>query len=292
LFLILYGLFGGYRVSKSKMCRWKKGKGDPWLPLGLAFILVLPFLFHGFFLLYYQHTMVKRFQRDRFFHGRTFKKEHSEQKVILCMGGSSTEGSPFEPNWPYDYPRQLERALAEMNIDVVVANAGIISTNSQFALEHMQSVLEALKPDVVTINYMNNDSRGSLAESLLSLVQKIGFFYYTDKFETLHSENIHKLVRLVRSHGARCVFILEPHFNYIYFNKDPFPKMRRLINEIAYQEGAVVVDPNPIFKQEKDRPLFIDHNVHLTRFGTELLAEILALHIRNLFTIPMSKRDD
>jgi len=280
------GLFGGYRVTKANVERWTQGRGDPWLPLGFGLAFIMPFVAYGIFLIFYQHTAANRFERQKVFHGKTVNRDHAGQKLILCLGGSSTEGSPFRHDWPFDYPGHLERILLKMKLDVVVANAGIIATTSQFAFEHMPDVLEALHPDVVTINYMNNDGSGSLAEALFYLLKQIGFSHFEKRFENYRSQHIRNLVRLVKKHGAECVLILEPHFNDIYFGRDPFPKIRRLIQEIAVQEGAVVVDPNPVFKIEKDRLIFVDSNVHLTRFGTELLAELLAHPIRDLFAEP------
>ena len=280
--LIALGLFGGYRASKAKTERWAKGKSDPWLSIGLVSFLFMPFLLQGFLILYFQNTAIKRYKTDQIFHGREVRRQHPGQKLILCLGGSSTEGSPFDPDWPYDYPQQLERTFAELQLDVAVANAGIIATTSSFSLEHMPEVLDVLKPDVVTLNYMYNDSSATFTEVISQLLQKIGLARFGEEYVSHRHHHIRDLVRLVQSHGARSVFVLEPHFEYIYFGKDPLQKLRRLIRKIACEEGAFLVDPNPVFRKEKDRPLFIDENVHLTRFGTELLAEILAFHIRDL----------
>jgi len=249
-------------------------------PTILLIVILIPMIFPGLYLIYFHRLAMDQFTKENVFHNRVIKRAHQNQKIIICLGGSSTQGTPFYLTWTYDYPRQLEGILQDRQKDVKVANAGVKASTSEYASKYLPRLIKAMHPDVVILNYMNNDSPG-IINIFRPLLNGIRLSFIEDIHWRKYNDCLENIVRLLRSNNIPCVFILEPYYYGLYQGETVLVKTRNAILEVASKEGAIIVDPYPMFIQEKDRPLFVD-KLHLTRFGCRLLAEIIADKINDL----------
>jgi lysophospholipase L1-like esterase len=189
--------------------------------------------------------------------------------VVFCMGSSSTVGIPFAfHNWRYSYPSLLEQRLSADGWTATVVNGGSGGTKTGFALKYLPGMMECLHPDLVTLNFMHNDKHFEL--------------FRGKRFLRRLREKLRREVELVHGHGAECAFIIEPTFGAVYKNADDFDDVRQLIVDVARQYGAFVIDPHAKFVDAKDLFLFVDGDVHLTRYGTQVMAEAIAPDIERI----------
>lgn len=279
--IFLWAFFGVYLLRRTRLAV----KKSPLLKLKFALVallvLSLPVLLIGIVLKRGQTSFQKDFVNNLQFKDKQIKRDE-ERKVILCMGGSSTRGSPFNSKWPYDYPALLENFIRQKLPDVLVLNGGAVSASTSFAYENLPKIMDKAKIDVVTLNYLCNDSSLFL---IRSISEKI-LFFLPEKLKRLPTGDFHRkllvdTVNVVRKRGAACVFVLEPSFNYVYFGVDPFHNTKPIVKEVAKEMGVPLIDPSPVFAKNRDRFLFVD-DVHLTRFGTELLAQVLSEEISKI----------
>lgn len=209
--------------------------------------------------------------------------------IILCLGGSSTAGTPYAPDEGADYPAQLERILREKKFPVRVVNAGVNAATTYHVSKNLPEMLEVIRPDIVTWNYLNNDEGGMEIDDLRSrLRKKIGLSSPLTPVER-YRLRLTQFVQRVRDIGASPVFVLEPHFIYVYLGQDPLQNSRRILWNVAKAEGVDVIDPTPAFRRQKDWMLFWDNNVHPTAIGYRLLAQTIAEKLEPLLTRPALK---
>jgi len=105
---VLAGLFGGYLFAgRLKPGKARRSRTNLVFATALVLFLVAPFLINGMFHKSRQRTRVNDFIAKRLYHNRIVERRQKDQRIVLCLGGSGTEGIPFLPQWPYDYPQQL-----------------------------------------------------------------------------------------------------------------------------------------------------------------------------------------
>ena len=80
---------------------------------------------------------------------------------VVCLGGSTTAGFPFEINatFPFQLQFRLRNALLDNWVEVI--NLGISAVNSYTVLDLMPEVLE-IEPDLVLIYMGHNEYYGAL----------------------------------------------------------------------------------------------------------------------------------
>ena len=281
IFIFLWTFFGVY-VLRKRLVQLIDRERAALLKLKFAVatmvILLLPVLLVGIVIKHGQTALQKEFVNNLQFRGKQIKNVEG-QKIVLCMGGSSTRGAPFDIHWPYDYPSLLDSIIKQRFPDVLVLNGGATAASTYFAYENLPKIMDKAKIDIVTLNYLCNDSS-------LFLIRRTSeklLFFIPKKLKHLPTRDFYRkllvdTINVVRKGGATCAIVLEPSFNYVYLDSDPFHNTRPIVKEVAKEMGVPLVDPSPVFAENRDRFLFID-DVHLTRFGTELLAQVLSEEI-------------
>lgn len=185
---------------------------------------------------------------------------------ILCYGGSSTAGFPYEKSWPHAYPMMLQNVLrAQSEARMEVINLGVCARNMGYIVERLESDLTSYRPGYVIFD--------SVANNILSSKKK-----FTERYL--------RAIDLCRQHNAQPVLVLEPSFVTVYTLPDEWKKDQRRrekmlvfydeLRRIAAEQNALLIDPTSIFYQYRERFLFIDSRMHLTKYGHTLLALILA----------------
>jgi len=286
LMLILFAwiFFGRYPIWKKSLTQTTVRKSSYIKKLAIiaSFILILltPILLPGFAIIHLQKSYTKDILDNLIFRGKQVKRGRPDQKIVLCMGGSSTHGDPFGPKWPYDYPTLMENILKQHNLDVLVANAGIPATNITYANKYLPQIIDRLKPNIVTLNYLHNDTE---LYAVRTFSRKLLFFIPNSWKGPPHRDfyrmRLTETIQSIRSKGVTCILVLEPDFDYVYFGVDHYSFARSIIREVAAQMDVQLVDPNPIFAENRDKFLFVDDHIHFTKFGSELLAKILSEEI-------------
>ncbi|MCB1315047.1 MAG: SGNH/GDSL hydrolase family protein [Leptospiraceae bacterium] len=92
---------------------------------------------------------------------------------IVIIGDSVTDGHP-DWNGPYtnNYAHVLESELNQKGHNVVVYNAGVSSYNTLMEVELLKTLKDELKPDMVILAYVLNDSFKEYPYPLFSLLEK------------------------------------------------------------------------------------------------------------------------
>lgn len=93
---------------------------------------------------------------------QTFNKVKQNNTLrIICLGGSTTAGFPYEINinFPYFVKDRLQWLLPDKQIEVV--NLGVTAINSHAVLDMMPEVIK-LEPDIVLIYMGHNEFYGAL----------------------------------------------------------------------------------------------------------------------------------
>ena len=93
---------------------------------------------------------------------QNFRKEKVKNGIrIVCLGGSTTAGFPFEINinFPYFIRRYLETSHPDKSIELI--NLGISAVNSHAVLD-MCPDIEAIKPDIILIYMGHNEFYGAM----------------------------------------------------------------------------------------------------------------------------------
>ncbi len=272
LLLIAWLLLGAYPLPRLTVRRGFHTENG--ILFAISFLAVAIFFVLAIQIIRHTETSGKLSSfREGVFHGRKIERKTADQKVVLCLGGSSTQGFPFAEDWPYDYPAQLETILSEDIPNVVVANGGVDGATTRFAQERLLFLMDDLKPDLVILNYMFND------------FIFIGQRFWIDRQKRLiqYEEMLQAVVRAMRKKGAACVFVLEPTYASVYLDgAQHYEPLRRAIENVARKEDVLVIDPLPAFCRERQRFLFMDGGPHMTRFGTALLARIVAQEVGNI----------
>jgi len=166
-----------------------------------------------------------------------------------------------------------------MGRDILVANGGIGATDSDFILDHLDRILDSLQPDVVTVDYMNNDMGSFAAGAVRIWTKTLGITYFEDEYWAVQNRRMTSIIQTVHKHNAACIYMIEPIYDYIYYGSRYVPNTRKFIRENSVRLGAGVIDPDPEFIEHKSEFLFVDQGPHLTRFGSQLLARIMAPEI-------------
>ncbi|HPQ70837.1 MAG TPA: SGNH/GDSL hydrolase family protein [bacterium] len=190
----------------------------------------------------------------------------AETPRILCYGGSSTAGFPFEQNWEHSWPMVLQAIMrAEDNAATEMINLGVCARNMDYILDRLERDLKVYKPGVVIFDSVANNLRWPIK-----------------KFTVLYT----RALALCRQYNARPVLVLEPSYVAVYHLPETWTKDQRRREELlpfyeelrrlAKENEALLVDPNPVFYQFRERFLFIDSRMHLTKYGHVLLAEVIA----------------
>ncbi len=187
--------------------------------------------------------------------------------VIMCLGGSSTKGSPFRDDWPYSYPRLLEKRLQNLFPDIVVLNGGIDGMRLIDCLPELPALVNKFHPRVVTFNFSWNDFYSKRPDRQ----------FIHDYSQQLASAN-----RIVAESGGSALFVLEPTFAELYLKSANAETMIALSRSLYRKLDLAIVDPYPRFADRRSGFLFVDRSVHLTRYGADLLADVLTEHIEPL----------
>jgi len=254
---------------------------------------------------------------------------------IVALGDSNTFG---DGNDVHTYPVKLESRLKGREAPghrFEVINAGIQGLDSGQALRRLESKVLALDPDVVTIyigwnDLMKYDPLGQVKETVVSSasrtvdslwlvkgMRKLLFFYlrtwlnppatgpgsrtgrFTDFDPTIFSENVIRMLHLVREQGADPVLLTLPTvvrremtiedvrgagIYFPYYSSayavgdlvDLVASYNRAIRRIAAQEQVPVVPLDQLFEARSDyRSLFYD-TMHPTKKGQEFIADELS----------------
>ncbi len=190
----------------------------------------------------------------------------TETPRILCYGGSSTAGFPFVQNWEHSWPMSLQAIMrADDNAATETINLGMCARNMDYVLDRLENDLKVYRPGLVIFDSVANNLRSPLKS-----------------FNAQYT----RALALCRQYNARPVLVLEPSYVAVYQLPETWTKDRRRredllpfydeLRRIAKENDVLLVDPNPVFHQFRERFLFIDSRMHLTKYGHILLAEIIA----------------
>lgn len=96
------------------------------------------------------------------------------------------------------------------------------------------------------------------------------------------AQEIQKLIRLARMHGAKPILMIWPHAAQVYDNAPSHPK-HKILQQIAARENVELVDLTPVFiERRKTVELYLD-GIHASPRGCQVVAEALLPMInRNL----------
>ena len=102
-------------------------------------------------------------QLKREFRGKEVAMEKKNVCRIICLGGSSTYGWPYNNNPNIAYPAVLEQLLNSKctKKEFEVINAGVGGYTSYQALYYFKKKLYKFKPDLVTICFGANDGNNN-----------------------------------------------------------------------------------------------------------------------------------
>ncbi|HPM78179.1 MAG TPA: GDSL-type esterase/lipase family protein [bacterium] len=190
----------------------------------------------------------------------------AETPRILCYGGSSTAGFPFKQNWEHSWPMILQAIMrVDDNPATETINLGVCARNMDYILDRLENDLKVYKPSLVIFDSVDNNLNSSIK-----------------KFTVLTT----RALALCRQYHARPVLVLEPSYVAVYHLPETWEKDRQRreklqpyfeeLRRLAKENNALLVDPNPVFHQFRERFLFIDSRMHLTKYGHILLAEVIA----------------
>ncbi len=174
---------------------------------------------------------------------------------IACLGGSSTRGYPFPERWGAAYPMVLEKQLRARGRDAIVWNLGVESATLDYLMERFDRWLTPLAPTHLVLNNVANNAFGDPGP---------------------FRDGLDRLVRMARARGLDVILVKEPMLEVVYHagrwaSVGPFYP---ILDEVAAQDGAVVLDPVPRMVELRDELLFMD-DVHLTPQGHRRMAEAL-----------------
>ncbi len=127
-----------------------------------------------------EYVLNKDFTKRYFFHkgiktpiplSQTFSADKNDSTVrVFCLGASTTQGFPYQPNG--SYPAILQNMLADVAPDkhIEVINCGITAITSHSVLDMEREILRNYQPDVLVIYTGHNEFYGVFGQaSTLSL---------------------------------------------------------------------------------------------------------------------------
>jgi len=185
---------------------------------------------------------------------------------ILCYGGSSTAGFPFPRDWPFSYPPLMQEILrCELDPGAEVINLGVNAKKIKYIRSRMKKDLPRLRPTHVIVNSVQNNRDLSDKKVRKQFVEALD---------------------LCRQYDVRPVLVLEPSYDLICRTHGGTKKVRQhraqleakyaLLRELARERGVLLIDPAPVFQAHREEFLFLDGNVHFTKYGHALMAQALA----------------
>ncbi|GAB4296900.1 MAG: hypothetical protein Kow0090_12100 [Myxococcota bacterium] len=247
---------------------------------------------------------------------------------IICLGASSTFGDGLaktEDTYPYQLERLLNTRFPNNRFEVI--NAGVSAYSSFQGVIYLETKLLKFKPDIVIFNFGNNDNNDALLsigrksdaehfaekqrlrETRSAPLAKI--FELSRKSRILtglrkwrlesqkgsesiprvspeeYRQNLEKLIALGKKHNFTPVIMKE--ITNDFESNSPFLKrFYEVADELAKEKGVAVVDNQKIFKENKNKQLFIDF-VHPTGLGNKLIAENVANAIGKIIEKRISK---
>jgi lysophospholipase L1-like esterase len=222
---------------------------------------------------------------------------------VITVGDSNTLGWAGEDgaNWP----ESLGKRLRALGTEVKVVNAGVWGYSSAQGLARLEEVLP-YQPDLVLISFGSNDAHrvsrsdrefaeGSqwlrrlsrwLTHYRVGQLVAVSFRGGSTTGELIprvpldrYRENLRRMSAMVRSAGARPVFMTRPFTGTI---NDPLVwknfafDYNAVTVEVAIEEAAMVID---LYSYYKGRPEFFSDESHFTADGHRLAAEIVANHV-------------
>lgn len=186
---------------------------------------------------------------------------------VICYGGSSTYGFPFPAEWPFDYPLLLEEALAkDLDPLTVVINLAAPGLNLKDIRQTVERDIDILHPTHIIIDSVVNN-------------------LYADTYDPFFEETLADVINLAREKAVWVGIVKEPHYRLLRHALTGEPVTEKMlvgaltyydaIDRLAAEKEIVVIDPMPDFLTHVDEFLFIDGNVHLTKYGHARLARVI-----------------
>jgi len=187
---------------------------------------------------------------------------------VICYGGSSTYGFPFPEDWPFDYPTLLEKTLSDdLDPQTVVINLAAPGLSLKHIRQTVEQDIDILHPTHILLNSVVNN-------------------LYADAYDPFFEEILTDIVNIAREKAVWVGVVKEPHYRLLRHALTEKPVTEKMlagalayyeaIDRLAAEKEIVVIDPLPDFLAHADEFLFIDGNVHLTKYGHSRLARVIA----------------
>lgn len=206
---------------------------------------------------------------------------------IICFGDSITEAAEFPANerWPTLLQVYLDAwRLSEFKVH----NRGIGGDTTAGAFDRIEHDVLPLLPGVLLVQFGFNDAN----VRDWAVVPRVGL----NEFK----KNLHEFHRVTRTHGGRCVFIVNhtvaaeagKQGNGMRYNDNVEP-YNRAIREVAQTCQAATIDlPALMAERQIALDLFvIDDGLHLSVFGNRLYAEMVLAALKEILMPSGKKRD-
>ena len=186
----------------------------------------------------------------------------SAELRIVCLGGSTTTAYPrpdADKSWPSFLERRL-RAHAPGGARVLNLAVGGYDIDDVVAvLRDEEALLRAFQPTHVVIDSVVNN-RGP-------------------DIQVRMPRGMREAIALVHAASKDAGILLVKQPGSLFFRHDDTGQGAfEIIDEVARQTGADVVDPRAAFRAHRDESLFLDP-VHMSTQGHALLAEAVAARI-------------
>ncbi len=176
---------------------------------------------------------------------------------VACYGGSSTRGHPFDVDWPFTFPRQLEGDLRRTaDPAATVWNMGISSARITDINARLLADLAKLAPAQVVLYSVGND----VPMDPKDFRHEVEWFL--DRVTPV----------------APVLLVEEQDFDIVYdwYSAAQIPPHYGVLRDIACERGISFLDPTEEMKAHRDEFLSLDQDGHLTKYGYAIIARRMA----------------
>lgn len=167
--------------------------------------------------------------------------------TIVFMGDSITAGQyvDHDRRWTSLISDRLDAATADTQVHAVVANRGISGETTRQGLLRFANDVQAIQPDILTLQFGMNDANCWLTDRGLPRVSEGAF-----------RANLHEMVVRARHFGTRHIALVTNHCSLrrkVLLNGRTFEQCNEryseIIREVAADEEVTLCDVRAVFEQ-------------------------------------------